>query len=78
MKIETANAEIVKAFMHICKVKQDQLAEVLGITRVAMSNKITGKSKIFPKDVKKLSDYFSVKEEVFYYDDVKKILVIEK
>ena len=78
MAVKTANAEIVKAFMHIGNIKQDQMAEILGITRVAMSHKITGKSKIFPKDVMKLSEYFKVKEEVFYQEDVKSILVIEK
>lgn len=78
MAIKSANAEIVKALMHIGNIKQNQLAEILGITRVAMSHKITGKSKIFPKDVSKLSEHFKVKEEVFYQEDVKSILVIEK
>lgn len=78
MGTKSANPEIVKALMHISNINQDQLAEVMGITRVAVSNKITGKSKIFPKDIIKLSEYFKVKEHVFYYDDAKDILAIEK
>lgn len=61
----------LKAYRMLKGVKQEKIAEILGITLSTYSNKETGKTQFSLYEAKKISDYLNVPiEQLFFTNEV--------
>lgn len=61
----------LKAYRMLKGVKQENIAEILGITLTTYSNKETGKTQFSLDEAKKISDYLNVPiEQLFFASEV--------
>lgn len=61
----------LKAYRMLKGVKQENIAEILGITLTTYSNKETGKTQFSLNEAKKISDYLNVPiEQLFFTNEV--------
>ncbi|MBY6916003.1 helix-turn-helix transcriptional regulator [Clostridium botulinum] len=63
--------QTLKAYRMLKGVKQEAIAEILGITLTTYSNKETGKTQFSLYEAKKISDYLNVSiEQLFFTNEV--------
>ncbi|GAA0076147.1 hypothetical protein UT300005_05250 [Clostridium sp. CTA-5] len=61
----------LKAYRMLKGIKQEEVAEILGISLTTYSKKETGKTQFSLEEAKKMSDYFNISiEQLFFADRV--------
>lgn len=68
------NVNKLKGLMAENNITQQDVAKLLNISSTGLYKKLTGKAEFKASEIKILADFFSVSTDIFFKDNVNKIL----